>query len=37
MGDAPVSKNTWKYRFFSSDEHQFHALVSRPSMQLPAS
>lgn len=33
----PVSKNTGKYRFFSRDEHQFHALVSLPSIQLPAS
>jgi len=34
---APVSRNTGKYRFFSKELHQFHALVNRPSMQLPAS
>lgn len=36
-GGLPVSKNTGKKRFFSSSEHQFHALVSRPSMHEPAS
>jgi hypothetical protein len=35
--DVPVSKNTGKYLFFSIEEHQFHALVKRPSIHDPAS
>ena len=34
---SPVSKKTGKYRFFSTELHQFQALVNRPSIQLPAS
>ena len=33
----PVNKKIGKNLFFSKPEHQFHALVSRPSMHDPAS
>ncbi len=33
---SPVRRKTGKNRFFSSVEHQFHALVRRPSIQDPA-
>ncbi len=34
--DIPVKRKMGKKRFFSSVEHQFHALVSRPSIHDPA-